>query len=121
MTLEDANGKVRGALSRLSIAEISLLLAFTLQLIFMTSWAVHQESRITATEAAILTNTRRIEVYSLLFDRVEERSRALTERIDRQETPLGRRVDLIDARTLELSAKVLTHEGRINELFNTRR
>ncbi len=98
----------------------ALVVAFLGQLIFMVIWAVHQEARITATETAIAVNTRRMENYNAMADRVEERNRTLVERIDRQETPLGRRVDMIDARTQELSTKVLTHEGRINELFNKR-
>jgi hypothetical protein len=103
---------------KITTSGIALSVAFIGQLILTVNWAVHQEARITASEAAVANVQKRFEIASAILERIEERSRSLAERVDRQETPLARRVDALEARTLDSSNRLLTHEGRINEIFN---
>lgn len=120
MTLQP-NGNGNGRL-KLTPATIGIAMAFLGQLIVTVTWAVHQEARITALESAWMDTVRRSEAADRQIEErsrtLEERMRVMGERIDRQETPLARRVDVIEARGLQLSSTAIAHETRINELFN---
>lgn len=108
---DGSNGRVR-----FTPAAITVVLAFIAQTFWLLSWAFHQEARITALEVSLAEVSKRSESADRMID---DRTRTLIERIDRQETPLARRVDAVETRGIELSTRVLNHEGRINELYNT--
>ncbi len=93
---------------------LAFLGALSMQAIIAIVWAVHQEARITAMEQATIRIERDVMAAFARSDRVDEGIHNLTNRIDRQETPLGRRVEQVEVRLLE---RIIVLESRVNELF----
>jgi predicted nucleic acid-binding Zn-ribbon protein len=98
-----------GGTTKLSGTVLTIVTFLVGQLTLALVWAVHQESRITAVELAIKQVSQR---QASVMTNLEN----LQSRVFSQDTPLAKRVDVIQDRVQSMSERLLRLDSQIEQL-----